>query len=298
MFAAMTPGRDEAARDTFDSDAIEVDSKNTHSETANGFDAIAASKYRAEFCDRLDLLRSGGHNLLDVEVQELRDLLPGASVVHLQCSHGFDTLSLLTLGASDVTGVDLSSEMIRLANELAQQLRWSARWFCADVVDPPAELQSSADLVYTGKGSLPWIMDIDAWAAAIHRILKPGGCVYVFEGHPLDNLWDRESDTLHLREDGAGYFDGEARENPGFPAEALRRIHPGSRRPVMLERCWRPDQIMAALASTGLRHESYREFPNLFWNQFPNWSTKLTRRLPHSYSLRYRRPSDAASRPG
>ena len=263
-------------------------------ETAHGFDAIAATKYRAEFAARLDLLRTGGHSLLDVEVEELRDHIPGASVVHLQCSHGLDTLSLRSLGAADVAGIDLSSEMIRLAEELADELGWPARWFWADATDPPDVLDASADLVYTGKGSLPWIMDLDKWAAAVRRILKPGGCIYVFEGHPLDNLWDREASTLELRDDGVGYFDAEARENPGFPAAAVRDVHPGPGRPAMRERFWRPDQVMAVLAKAGLHHESYREFPDLFWDQFPHWSEQLRRRLPHSYSLRYRLPADGA----
>lgn len=273
----------------------EVNTKQTPSEIARGFDTIAASKYRAELEDRIALLRSGAHNLLQVEVEELRDLLPGASLVHLQCSHGLDALSLLTLGASDVSGVDLSSEMIRLATELTHRLGLTARWFCADAQDPPAELRESADLVYTGKGSLPWIMDLDAWAASVRSLLKPGGYVYIFEGHPLDNVWDRESESLRLREDGAGYFDSEPRENPGFPASALRRIQPESPRPVMRERSWRPDQVMAALANEGLQHEMYREHSALFWDQFPRWSDELRDRLPHSYSLLYRRPSDTAS---
>jgi SAM-dependent methyltransferase len=274
---------------------VKVNIRQTHAEIARGFDAIAASKYRAELADRIALLRSGEHSLLHVEVEELRDLLPGASIVHLQCSHGLDALSLLTLGASDVSGVDLSSEMIQLATELTQQLGLTARWFCADVVDPPAELRASADLVYTGKGSLPWIMDLDAWATSVHSLLKPGGRLYLFEGHPLDNLWDRESENLQLRADGSGYFDSEPRENSGFPASALRRVKPDTERPVMQEKFWRPDQIMAALADAGLQHEMYREHPELFWDQFPHWSNELRRRLPHSYSLRYRRPLDAGS---
>jgi SAM-dependent methyltransferase len=269
--------------------------RQTHAETARGFDAIAASKYRAELADRIALLRSGDHSLLHVEVEELRDLLPGASVVHLQCSHGLDALSLLTLGASDVSGVDLSSEMIQLATELAQQVGLSVRWFCADVVDPPAELRARADLVYTGKGSLPWIMDLDAWAESVHSLLTPGGRLYVFEGHPLDNLWDRESENVQLRADGAGYFGSEPRENSGFPASALERVTRHAERPVMQEQFWRPDQIMAALANAGLQHEMYREHPELFWDQFPHWPNELRRRLPHSYSLRYRRPLDSAS---
>lgn len=261
-----------------------------HRETAEGWDAIAASKYRDELEARVALLRSGRSGLLEVEAAGLAPLVRGAAVVHLQCSHGLDTLSLLDLGASAVVGVDISPEMIRLARELARRVGRPARWFRADVVEPPAELERSADVVYTGKGALPWITDLDAWASSVHRILRPGGVLYVFEGHPLDNLWDRDAGELRLRDDGVGYFDDAPRENPGFPADAARRARPGG--PVMRERPWRPDQVMRALAGAGLVHRGYREYPDLFWNQFPSWTDALRRRLPHAYSLRFARPAD------
>jgi SAM-dependent methyltransferase len=266
-----------------------MDPRRTHAETAQGWNRVAASKYQLELDERITLLRSGRSSLLDVELVALKPLVAGASVVHLQCSHGLDTLSLLDLGAASVVGLDISSEMIRLAQELAHALGRKVRWFCADVLDPPAELEASADLVYTGKGSLPWIMDLEAWATAVRSVLKPGGTLYVLEGHPLDNLWHRESPIPRLREDSAGYFDEQARENPGFPAAALQRVQTGAARPIMRERFWRPDQVMAALSRAGLRHESYSEHPDLFWDQFPHWPDDIKRRLPHSYSLQYRR---------
>ena len=50
-----------------------MDRRKTHQETARGFDSIAASKYRDEFRERVELLRTGCHSLLDVEVDELGD---------------------------------------------------------------------------------------------------------------------------------------------------------------------------------------------------------------------------------
>ena len=112
---------------------------------------------------------------------------------------------------------------------------------------------------------------------------------YVGEGHPLDNLWDRTSADLKLREDAPGYFEDVARENGGFPASAARRGQPDLAG-AMRERFWRPDQVMAALSEAGLVHHSYREHPDLYWNEFPRWPHAMRERLPHSYSLRYSRP--------
>ncbi|HSR40731.1 MAG TPA: class I SAM-dependent methyltransferase, partial [Longimicrobiales bacterium] len=144
---------------------------------------MARAKYRDETEDHLAFLRDGGHPLLPPEERALRPHLPGARVVHLQCSHGLDTLGLLNAGAARVTGLDISGEMIRLAREKTRALGWSATFVRSDVLDPPEELLGSADLVYTGKGALPWVMDLAAWAGAVARVVRPVGRVWVFEGH-------------------------------------------------------------------------------------------------------------------
>ena len=58
------------------------------------------------------------------------------------------------------------------------------RWILSDVLDTPHELDGTGDLVYTGRGSLIWLQDLDAWAAVIARLLSPTGRFVLFEGHP------------------------------------------------------------------------------------------------------------------
>ncbi len=101
--------------------------------------------------------------------------------------------------------------------------------------------------------------------------------------HLLDSLWERDTDSLQLRQD-VGYFDSEPRENPGFPASVVEQ-ELGENRPRLLERQWRPDQVIACLLAAGLRLESYQEHPLLFWDQFPQWPKQLQARLPHCYSI-------------
>jgi SAM-dependent methyltransferase len=271
--------------------------KKIHSETAAGWDLLARHKYRREIEDHVRLLREGGHSLLPVELRELGNLLPGAAVIHLQCSHGLDALGLLNLGAASVTGVDISAEMIGQARIKSERLGVPAQWICSDVLEVPRELDASADLVYTGKGALPLIMDLGRWAQVVHRLLKDGGVLYLLEGHPLDGLWDRSADGPELRSDGIGYFDEEPREHPGFPAAAVARVQPEGHRPSMRERLWRPGQVMSALVDAGLVFERFAEHPALFWNQFPNWPEELKWRLPHSYSLRFRKNLGCRSMP-
>ena len=94
----------------------------------------------------------------------------------------------------------------------------------------------------------------------VERLLCPGGRVLVFEGHPLDNLWRRESTSIELRPDGISYFPTQPNENPGFPSSAvIRETDNDAERPKMLERCWRPGQVINALAAVGLEYVHFDE---------------------------------------
>src|SRR5690349_2257087 len=110
-----------------------------------------------EWIDRdLDRLRDGGTTLQPVEIEHLGDLHWCARAIHLQCASGSDSLSLLNRGAGEVVGVDISDLHIANAERKSDALGMPARWIRADLLDTPAELDGTADLVYTGKGALNW----------------------------------------------------------------------------------------------------------------------------------------------
>jgi len=265
--------------------------KEAHRETARAWDVVARAKYAEEFDAHVELLRSGDHNLLDVEADLLAPILRGARVVNLQCSHGLDALGLLNAGAASVVGVDISQEMIRQARAKAEVLGLqAARFVVADVLDLPRELDATADLVYTGRGSLPWVLDLEGWSLSASRLLRPGGHLFIFEGHPLDTLWDRDADGP-VRRSGASYFDDVPCEAPGFPSSVVARAQ-GSVRPRMLERQWRPAQVIEVLLTRGLELKRFREYPVLFWDQFPNWSEELKLSLPHTYAILAQLPAE------
>ena len=59
--------------------------------------------------------------------------------------------------------------------------------------------RESFDLVYTGIGALCWLPDIDRWAASSAALLRPGGRLFIREGHPvLLGHGDRLPDGLLL----------------------------------------------------------------------------------------------------
>ena len=43
------------------------------------------------------------------------------------------------------------------------------------------------DLVFTGVGALCWLPDVRRWAGIVATLLRPGGHLFLREGHPM--LW-------------------------------------------------------------------------------------------------------------
>ena len=58
----------------------------------------------------------------------------------------------------------------------------------ADVYDAVEVLGRGAyDLVFTGIGALGWLPDIGRWGQVVATLLRPGGRLFLREGHPV--LW-------------------------------------------------------------------------------------------------------------
>lgn len=254
----------------------------------------AAARYETEIERDVAFLHSGGKNLMEPELPYLADLKGWCRrAIHLQCAGGTDTLSLWKQGATEVIGVDISERMIAVARAKSELLNAPARWYQCDVLETPRELDGTADLVYTGRGALCWIMDIDAWAAVAARLLKPGGRLYVFEGHPLAWVWDVNADTYRLDPDPrfGDYFYSGIADDQGWPETYIppSAVPPTEQQAVKHEHQWTLGQIVTALARAGLRLEKLEEHPVPFWNQFPNMPPDTIRRLPHTFSLLMRR---------
>ena len=156
------------------------------------------------------------------------------------------------------------------------------------------ELDGAADLVYTGRGALCWILDIAAWARTVARLLKPAGRLYVFEGHPLDWVWD--PNATNLRPDPeppfGNYFSDAVAVNQGWPETYIpaEAVPPKEEQARKHERQWTLGQIMNALVDADLLLERFEEHPDLFWDSFPLLPKDLTDRLPHTFSLLMRKP--------
>lgn len=262
-----------------------------HRETGDAWEIIAKAGYMGEIAKDTEFLKNGGISLMDIERRLLGDVEKWCDcAIQLQCSAGRDLLSIWNLGAKRIIGLDISETLIGYAKEKSDALNAPASWVCGDILEAPEELDGVADLVYTGRGALMWMTDLEAWASVVARLLKPGGQVMIFEGHPLTNLWQREPNTYQLRDDDSSYFPAEPSENPGFPSSVvIRETEDSPGRPKMLERHWRPSEVINALVSVGLHYVHFDEYPDPFWNKFENIPKETASRLPHTYSVQMRK---------
>src|SRR6478672_2154446 len=147
----------------------------------------------------LDAYRSDPTHLSGVvrfDVPRLGDVA-GLDAVHLQCHIGTDTLSLGRLGAR-MTGLDFSAPALEQGRRLAAAVGLEVEFVESDLYGAPAALgRERFDLVYTGIGALCWLPDIRRWAEVVAALLRPGGRLFIREGHPM--LWtldEKRTDVL------------------------------------------------------------------------------------------------------
>ncbi len=251
----------------------------------------AAASYAEDLQERIAFLRAGGTDFGDAERPYLRDLSAWCGrAIHLQCAGGTDTLSLWNLGAQEVVGVDISEDMIAVARAKTDALNARASWFCCDILETPHELDATADLVYTGRGALCWLQDMDAWAAVVARLLKPGGRLYIFEGHPVSWIWDTEAAELRLDPVYGNYFQRAAQMEQGWGPTYIGEL---SKPKEELSRKYESQktfgQILTPLLEAGLRLEKLDEHAETYWEQFPNLPKETVSKLPNTFSLLMRK---------
>lgn len=138
----------------------------------------------------LDPFRADPQHLSSVVRFDLPRLgsIAGLDVVHLQCHIGTDTLSLARLGARSVTGLDFSAPALEAAAQLAAECGATIDYVESELYAAVDHLGAGRfDLVYTGVGALCWLPDIARWGRVVADLLRPGGRLFMREGHPM--LW-------------------------------------------------------------------------------------------------------------
>lgn len=249
-----------------------------------------AIHYTQHIQETIDFLRDGKSSLHPVEKRNLGDLRPWCQhAIHLQCASGRDTLSLLAEGVVRVTGVDISDRHIENARMISAALNAPATWYRCDVLDTPHELDGSADLVYTGRGAICWLHDLNAYAKVVYRLLRPGGIYHLLDDHPAAFLFNTEAETLQFS--GEGYFET-FQSGVGWPSSYIGDTIqiPLEKQARKFESAWTIADVVNAFIRAGLVIEYLGEHPDPYWDVFPNLKPEFSGKLPLTFSLKARRP--------
>jgi SAM-dependent methyltransferase len=230
----------------------------------------ASLKYVREHDDLLFQAASGS-SLTAAEQDLLEPLLRSApDVVHLQSGHGLEDAALVQAGARSVVGIDYSNVAVGAAQRRANELGLPCRYIIGSVPAVPLA-HASADLVYTGKGAIMWMPNLDSWADDVVRLLRPSGHLFVYEEHPAAVLWTRDEDRPRIRDDRS-YF-GRSHINDTFPARGAVQWQ------------WTLGKIVTAIASVGLQVMHLSEHSEPFWQPGGLSAAAWGGRLPNSFAL-------------
>ena len=215
---------------------------------------------RSEFYRLEEFKDPNDNRLRDYEIAHVGNVT-NKDLLHLQCHFGLDTLSWARLGAN-ATGVDFSTEGVVQARALAQELGLEATFVESNVYDLPDNLEGTFDIVYTSRGVLGWLPELDGWARVIAHFLKPGGFFYITEMHPA--LWPFDDQGTQQLEVVYPYF---SRDEPlrwptrgSYADESAHVDQP-------YEYAWpHPlSEIINSLIRHGLRIDFLEEYPFLEW---------------------------------
>jgi SAM-dependent methyltransferase len=217
----------------------------------------------------------------------------GLRGVHLQCHIGTDTVSLARLGA-DMTGLDFSPASLTEARRIAGLAGAGVRFVEAEVYDAAGALGPEPfDLVYTGIGALCWLPDIARWARVVAGLLRPGGRLFIREGHPM--LWALDD----VRPDGLlaveyPYFE---RAEPSVFDEGGTYVETEVVFTHNRTHEWNHGlgEIVTALMSAGMGLTGLVEHDSVPWDALPGQMERIGGgewrladrpwRLPHTYTL-------------
>jgi len=119
--------------------------------------------------------------------------IDGKSVIQLGCNNGRECLSMVSLGAKRVVGVDQSAEFLAQARELADRSPHKPEFIEADIYALPTVLHAEFDLALITIGVLNWMPDLGAFVGCVAATLRNGGTLVIYETHPFLEMFLPES---------------------------------------------------------------------------------------------------------
>lgn len=181
----------------------------------------------------------------------------GKRVAQLGCNNGRELLSVLRFGAAEGVGFDISDRFIEQARTLTEAagLGGRAEFVQGDVYRIPPSHDASFDIVYVTVGALGWLPDLARYFELVARLLRPGGSLFIYEMHPMLDMFDAES-GLEVKH---SYFNEVPFEDSGGPDyyEPDKRVEAVS--------YWFPhtlSDVIGGCLAAGLTLTRFTEYPH------------------------------------
>ena len=232
------------------------------------WEEVAPIHRRHNHARQLEEIRSADFCCLDkVERSRLQALdITGKSVAQLCCNNGRELISVKKMGAGRCVGFDAANGFISDARELAAAAGCDVTFVCSDVHAIGEEFSANFDILTITIGVLGWMPNLAEFFAIAARLLRPGGAFFIYEQHPILEMfkpgpagapleWEVSyfSDEPYVSTDGLDYYGGT--DYGAKPATSF--MHTMS------------STIMAGLEA-GFTIEHFEEFPHhiscTWWN--------------------------------
>lgn len=204
--------------------------------------------------------------------KHIKDLgnIKGKKILNALGAQGISAVSLAALGA-DVTLLDISSENIRYAKELAKCVGVKLEFIVEDILDfSDANYMSSFDIILLERGVLHNFSNLCKFFKQIAYLAKINGVVILYDTHPCNKFIEFKDGSSTINGD---YFDTGIKEclveyAKNFSIEEQKYF------PKCLLREWTFSEILNGLIINGFYLIGINEEPH-----------RLNPKLPGKYSL-------------
>ena len=206
--------------------------------------------------------------------------LGGKSVAQLGCNNGREILSALNMGAEVGTGFDQSTEFLAQARELTEISGLNAHFVETNILDIPRDYDAQFDLVIITIGVISWLPDLPALFENIERILKPGGQLFIYEYHPILDIFEPDDpDPFHPK---LSYF----QQEPYVEDTAITYVGELEKSEALSYSFFHPlGNIMTAFLEAGLTLQHFKEYPHSNREDLYDKYAEREAKLPMCYTL-------------
>ena len=168
----------------------ELTSTEQAANVAGAFNTVAERYDSFETFDGTHLIRSRVYSMIESLVSK------GSRILDINCGTGTDAVNLALRGYN-VTGLDISSQMIEQAKRKAENKNLRIRFHVASFAELTTHIEKPCDLVLSNFGGLNCVQDLASIAQSLQTIIRPSG-YFIAVVMPRFSVWETLAGLSHL----------------------------------------------------------------------------------------------------